>query len=108
MKEPSIEDLILAGAIEVAAVDPTTGEFLYQFTDKLKDVMPDLYNAHLSNIHKEIMFFFEYGFVDILDFTEENPTVQLTEKAFDKNEIAKLSPDAVQALNEIKRVLKVV
>lgn len=108
MDQPSIEDLILAGAVEVAAVDSTTGELLYTFTEKLKDVMPDLYNKHLENVHYEVMFFFEHGFIDILDITEENPIIKLTSKAFDPEEIAKLSKDAVEALDEIKRILKVV
>ena len=108
MNPPSIEDLILAGAVEVAGIDSTTGEFLYQFTDKLKDVLPDLYKAHIANVHNEVMFFFEHGFVDILDMTEQNPVVKLTPKAFDENELSKLLPEHLYALNEIKRILKVV
>lgn len=108
MDQPSIEDLILAGAVEVAAVDSTTGELLYQFTDKIKDIMPELYRHHLDNIHHEVMFFFEHGFLDIDDISLSNPTIKLTKKAFIKDEISKLSPDAQQSLIEIKRVLKVI
>ena len=32
------EDLILSGALEVAGVDIDTGEMLYNFTEKLKDI----------------------------------------------------------------------
>lgn len=108
MNQPSIEDLILAGAVEVSAIDAKTGEFLYQFTDKLKDIMPDLYKAHIKNIHDEIMYFFELGFVDIDNFESVNPIIKLTDKAFILSEIEKLSPEAQQSLQEIKRVLKVV
>lgn len=108
MKEPSIEDLILAGAIEVSAMDPETGEFLYSFTPKIKDVMPDLYHMHINNIHSEIMFFFERGFVDIIDFESSNPVIKLTQRAFDPEYISKLDPEYIQSLNEIKRILKVV
>jgi hypothetical protein len=38
-----IEDLILSGALEVSGIDIDTGEMLYNFTDKLKDINPDLF-----------------------------------------------------------------
>jgi hypothetical protein len=49
-----IDDLILSGALEPAGIDPESGEMLYNFTDKLKDVSPVLhrevnnaFNAHV-------------------------------------------------------------
>jgi hypothetical protein len=33
MLEPSIEELILNGVVEVSGIDPQTGEFLYNFTN---------------------------------------------------------------------------
>lgn len=108
MNQPSIDDLILAGAVEVSGIDAKTGEFLYQFTDKLKDVMPELYKAHIQNIHDEIMYFFERGFIDIENVENVNPVIRLTNMAFIPAEIAKLTPEAQQSLQEIKRILKVV
>lgn len=108
MKEPSIEDLILAGAIEVAGIDPETGEFLYNFTGKMKEVLPELYNLHINEVHNDIMYFWERGFVDLDDMTATNPRVRLTEKAFDAEAIAELPKEKMMALYEIKRILKVV
>ena len=46
MKESSdselINKLILDGGIEVAAIDQDTGEFLYSFTPKIKELMPNV------------------------------------------------------------------
>lgn len=106
--KPTIEDLILAGAIEIAAVDSDTGEFLYQFTPKLKEILPQIWNAHISHVHNEIMYFWERGFVNIEDLTDANPIIRLTELAFDPDAIAALPEDVQQSLKEIKRILKVV
>jgi hypothetical protein len=103
-----IDDLILAGAVEVAAIDSETGEFLYQFTDKLKEVNPELYRRHANQVHMELMYFWQRGFLNIHNFSEDNPVISLTEKAFDKNAISELSEHEKAALEEIKRVLKVV
>ena len=100
-----IDDLIITGALEVAGVDSETGDFLYQFTPKLKDVNPDLYEEHINHVNNEIMVLWELGFVDI-NMMDDNPKVVLTEKAFDKNELSKLDKDKIWNLNEIKRLLK--
>ena len=57
MENPNFEDLLLAGAIEVHGVDEKTGEFLYTFTNKMKDILPELYKEHIQQIHNEIMYF---------------------------------------------------
>lgn len=108
MNDPSIEDLILSGAIEVSAVDVETGELLYTFTDKIKSLMPELYKIHINHVHNEIMYFWEKGLVHIDDITSKNPIVSLTEKAFDEDVLKNLSSDKRQSLEEIKRILKVI
>ena len=52
-----IDDLILSGALEPAGIDPESGEMLYNFTDKLKDVSPLLHQEVNILI---IMFFLNY------------------------------------------------
>jgi hypothetical protein len=108
MKETSIEDLILSGAIEVSGIDSETGEFLYNFTQKMKEVLPELYNLHINDVYKDIMYFWERGFVDVSDMTSSNPKVKLTEKAFNSEAISKLPKEKMMSLYEIKRILKVV
>lgn len=99
----SIEDLILAGALEVAGVDENTGELLYNFTPKAKEVMPEMFNEHMERVHKTIMFFWEKGFVEIKNLTERKPVVYLTEKAFDEDALDNLEPEVRITLEEIKR-----
>lgn len=101
---PTIDYLILHGAVEVAGIDDNTGEFLYVFSPKIKEIMPELYKEHLNHVNKEIMNMWEKGFVDI-DFLSDEPSVILTEKAFDVEEISQLSKDHQWSLQEIKRML---
>lgn len=106
--DKAIEKLILSGALEIGAVDIESGEILYNFTDKLKEIMPQLYNEHLNFVNAEIMYLWEYGFLSINDLADENPKVTLTSKAQNFEEISKLPKDKQRSLEEIKRILKVV
>ena len=99
-----IEMLILAGAMQMAGVNEDTGEILYQFTPKLKEVMPALYNEHLNYVNAEVMRLWEKGFVN-LDLMAESPMVTLTDKSFNPDEINTLSDHDKWAVEEIKRIL---
>lgn len=99
-----IEDLILSGAVEVAGIDPETGEMLYNFTDKLKDVSPilhrevnNMFSAHMSRL-------WELDMID-MDITADNPIVRLTKKAFSPEHLSKLDEDERHTLREIRRNL---
>ena len=98
----TMEYLILNGALQVSGIDSETGEFLYSFTHKIKNVMPDLYHEHMNFINSELMGLWEDGFV-LIDFLSDDPTITLTEKALDSTEISKLSPQRQWSLEEIKR-----
>lgn len=100
-----IDKLILSGAMQVAGVDSSTGDFLYQFTDKLKEVSPELYDEHVNHVNKQLMKLWEMGFLDI-DILSDNPIVKITEKAIDENELSTLSKEDLWGLEEIKRLLK--
>jgi hypothetical protein len=106
MIEPSMEELILSGVVEVAGIDPKTGSFLYNFTPKLKEVMPELWNERLDFIHEEVMFFWQHGFLEVKEMEKRNPIIFLTEKAFDENEIDQLPEDKAETLQEIKRLFE--
>jgi hypothetical protein len=99
-----IEDLILSGALEVSGIDIDTGEMLYNFTDKLKDINPDLFKDMSDYISTETMALWAEGFLDI-DVTEKNPIVTLTDKAFQEEEIKKLSKEKQYTLREIIRIV---
>lgn len=101
-EEDIMQDLILKNAIQFAGVNEN-GEMLYSFTPKIKEVMPDLYNAHLNNVNAEVMNLWEKGFVNV-DLMSQDPVVGLTKKAF-SDDIFTLSDDEQWSLMEIKRVL---
>lgn len=100
-----IEDLILKGALEVSGIDIETGEPLYNFTHKLKDVSPELDQEIQTFFSQEMMFLWENGFVE-MDITEKNPIVKLTEKAFNNKEVLKLDKDKQYTLKDIIRQLR--
>jgi hypothetical protein len=106
MIEPTMEELILNGVVEVAGVDSETGEFLYNFTPKLREVMPELWNERLDFIHEEVMYFWELGFLDVGEMDTKNPIIFLTEMALDEEEISKLPTDKQESLREIKRLFE--
>lgn len=103
--QDAIDYLILNKGLEVAGVDSNTGELLYSFTPKIKELMPDLYDAHINHVNQEIMALWEKGFVDV-DLMSDNPIVTLTAKAFDNKELEGLSPEHKWGLEEMKRLMK--
>ena len=50
-----IEELILSGALEVSGIDIDSGEMLYNFTDRLKDINPELFKDMSDYISTETM-----------------------------------------------------
>jgi hypothetical protein len=100
-----IDNLILEGGIEVAGVDPDSGEMLYCFTPKVKEIMPELYNDHLNFVNAELMVLWEKGYVDI-DFLMDDPLISLNEKSYNHEEVSKLSKEEKWSLQELKRVVK--
>ena len=103
--QSAIDYLILKGGLQVAGVDEKTGEFLYTFTPKIKDIMPELYHEHMNHVNGELMGLWEKGFINI-DLMAENPIVTLAPKALDKEEVSKLSKEDQWSIEEIKRLLK--
>ncbi len=107
MNEPDAEIfdmLLLTGAIEVSSIDPISGEFLYSMTDKMIELMPEVYEEHMNEVNSQIMVLWENGFLKI-DLFDTNPMVILTEKAFDIKELMKMDLESLEYLNEIKRLL---
>lgn len=100
-----LDKLILDGAVEVAGIDSNTGQFMYIITPKMKDISPEIYKDYQESVHNDIMRLWESGFLSI-NFTEDNPLVVLTDKAYDKDQIYELPYQDFLALQEIKRVLK--
>jgi hypothetical protein len=104
IEQEIINNLILEGALQPAGIDSETGEILYTFSDKIKTLMPDLYKEHVTSINKEIMYFWENGYLDI-DLLSDNPNITLTDKAINSKDFLKLDREKQRSLQEIKRIL---
>jgi hypothetical protein len=104
-EQDSIDYLLLNGGLEVVGLDSDSGEFLYAFTPKIKDLMPELYQEHISDVNKNVLKLWEMGYLEI-DFMQEDPVITIGAKALDSLEMSKLSKDDQWHLNEIKRLLK--
>jgi hypothetical protein len=105
-KEQNVMDyLIMNGALEIVGIDSETNQFLYCFTPKLKEVMPELYSEHLNYVNAGLMALWEKGFVNI-DFFAKDPTVNITKKAFIPTAIKTLTKEERWSLEEVKRLLK--
>jgi hypothetical protein len=100
-----IDDLILKGGLEVAALDEDTGEMLYSFTPKIQELMPDLYDEHIKGVNSEVMNLWEKGFLN-LDLFVKDPIITITPKALDKEEVKCLSKQERWSLFEIIRLLQ--
>jgi hypothetical protein len=105
VSDPSLENqvieyLILEGAAEVAALDTETGEPLFRFTPQLKEIDPELYNNIQTYFNTNIMLLWQKGFV-ILDPTDSNSNVYLTDKAYDKKSVSQLDKHEQGTLKSI-------
>ena len=104
-EQDSIDYLILNGGLEVVGLDSDSGEFLYAFTPKIKELMPDLYEEHIKDVNKNVLKLWEMGFLEI-DFMKSDPIITIGKRALNKEEVLGLSKDDQWHLNEIKRLLK--
>lgn len=102
VEQEIIEYLIKKGALDLISVNEK-GEPLYRFTPKIKEVMPALYQEHMTMINKSIMGLWEKGYLD-LDLLSDNPTAHLTQKAINREGFDKLSDEELDNLSEIMRI----
>jgi hypothetical protein len=94
------EELLLNGAIEIVGIDEQSGEMLFNFTEKLKDVDPFLYEKMNDFFYQELLGLWEKGFIS-MDITQKNPKVSLTQKALDEIEVNNLTTDQRIHLEDI-------
>jgi hypothetical protein len=101
-----VDYLILNGAIEPAGIDGATGDITFNFTEKLKEIYPKLYENFMSEFHMDIMKLWAEGFLEI-DVADVNPIVRLSEQAFDEEKVSKLSQDLRLQLQSIIDALRI-
>lgn len=100
-----IEEMILAGGIEVSGMDPETGEFLYSFTPKIQELAPEMYRISTEHFEHMTMTLWQKGFLEI-DLLSENPMVRLEEKALHQETWVELSVEEKSALQVIMTAMR--
>lgn len=103
-EDEEIERLILAGALEPVGIDEETGEFLYNFTDKLAKVNPKLQKELVLHFYNETMYLWSNGFLD-MDVTFSNPVISLGPKASDPKAVNLLDKNRRLVFEQISKVL---
>ena len=106
MEDDTLEQFILKGYVEVSGIDSKTGNILYSFTDLARKEMPHLERQFEEEFHRNIMYFWEQGFLDMNVF-EENPIIRLNPKALDRDVVETLSVEQLQALKIIINALRI-
>jgi hypothetical protein len=62
--DEKLEYYIEIGAVEVAGIQED-GQFLYEITEKARDIAPELWESHLEYIDNTILDLYEKGLVEI-------------------------------------------
>lgn len=104
-KDEYIDNLILNGAIEVYGIDSETGEFLYNFTDKLKDVDPKAYKASIDYYESVVSNLWAKGFLSI-NMEDPDPIVTLTEFALNDEKLQELDKEELTILKIIMQAMR--
>jgi hypothetical protein len=92
-----MDKMIILGAVEVAGVNEK-GELRYSLSGSLDKVLPDLYRAHIDEVHEQMLHFWELGFVEFLDMDRSAPRIKLTRKVMDQDAVEKLDEEHQEAL----------
>jgi hypothetical protein len=98
-----IESLILNGGLEISGIDIESGEMLYNFTDELKNINPELHKVAQHYFHLEMMNLWEKGFLDI-NLESDDPIVSITDKSTNQESLKMLNKDEQKTLEEVFRV----
>jgi hypothetical protein len=100
-----IDLLFMKGLIEISSVDSNTGEFLYQFSPDIKEIVPNFEEDSQKMFLENLDVLWIKGFI-AMDKTEENPIVSLTDIAFDPESVAKLAVHERTVLYTIMEAMK--
>ncbi len=96
-EDEMLEKLILDGVVEFAGVDKN-GELLYSFAEDLETKAPEMFRMAQQMHMNDIYYLWEKGFLS-MDATQQNPIVNITKLALNREEVTRL-PDHLQLLLE--------
>ena len=91
------EEMVADGSLELAGISEN-GEVLYCFTDKCKELHPEVWNRQFTNFQAGVRYLWEKGYLEV-EFTDDDVLISLTDKSFQPGD--DLDEDMVQLLNEV-------
>jgi hypothetical protein len=97
--------LIALGALELDAFDSETGQLVYKVTDKLGEIMPELYEEISSQAYKDTLSLWEKGLIT-MNVTDPHPVVAISEFGLDRNNWKGLSDGEFSVMNTIMRLFE--
>lgn len=81
------EDYLLNYYIEIGAVSVASitedGEFIYQITEKAKEVAPELWEAHTNFVDESLMVLYKAGLVNISYNEDLEAIVELSKEGYE-------------------------
>jgi hypothetical protein len=96
-----LQMLVDEGALEIISIDED-GEPIYKVTEKCKEIFPELFYSHISEVNNIAFDLWNLGVIEI-QFNEENHRVSFTKENFIKYVELKdtLTEDQINFLNAI-------
>jgi len=80
--EDKLDEYIQNGSIEVSGIDET-GEFIFQITEKARELAPDLWEAHEAHLNETLLELFDRGLIHISYSEDLEAHFELTEEGKD-------------------------
>jgi hypothetical protein len=100
-----ISALIALGALEIDAFDVESGQLVYKVTDKLNDLLPELYEEISSQAYKDTLSLWEKGLIT-MNIADPEPTVDISELGLDRKNWKNLSDGELSVMNTVMRMFE--
>ena len=67
------------GAVELSGMDEY-GEFIFQITEKAKDIAPELWEAHQEHVDRSLVQLYEAGLINVTYNDNLEATIEMSEE----------------------------
>ena len=67
------------GAVELTGMDEH-GEFIFQITEKAKDIAPELWNAHKEHVDRSLVQLYEAGLIKVTYNDNLEATIEMSKE----------------------------
>lgn len=88
-----IDHLLETGYIEIAGVDPETGENTYRVTELGRQMIPELHQEAMAGLNAISFRLWQKDMIDLTFDDEGMPRISLNENSYNEEKIMKLPQD---------------